>query len=913
MLRNPYKNGSALVTTLFVLVVLCTITVAFLQTMTMERAVSRSLKNKFKAELAAEAGANMVAQAMAEAIGTHAGFLVLSTNISPGLTPIFYIQTGSNYAASNVLPLVSGDLTNYLGVRSSSTSALVDYLAQATNTNNAVNANKLIGAYRILANSGPTNFNAPWIHFTNAMGETNSRVAFFVLDEQSKLNLAQHGWSTNTNRAGWSNSPTLVPIAIAGTTNLLSTSSAIAFASATNKSPFVANLAQIFSDRADYESKKHLYTCVSGPSQDFIPSGYINTNGTFSRYAQAHLPKWNINHCATNIPFGATSALRASNIAQIINTNLPNFGKRDIAMSNGLGGSYFRYLERISASIIDYIDSDTDVTTLPDASPLGEPAGKELAPLITCIAEKYNWISESGSGTAWTNKITQTVFVQLWNPYQTNISGNLSLELTTYRSIKMPGLGGSILPNVGTIAITNLRPNEMKVFQTATVTNTVFSTLKGSALVGNRPYLEPTASDNAFYEHHSRFDARWNSVLFDRTANLATTFFTNNQGLPKNAMGKTIETRINLGGPNRFAINYPSYGSFAAPKGYRSVADPRQNAISPYDWEAPSSTNNEVRWNGRNTFTNECSQDYAKTFSSRDVVRCSPLEGASIDLSSIDPASAPSPYSISDSVNAPFYLRNAKMESIGELGNIYDPAQLNDVGFSTAGSDSWYASGGGRTLRMGIPEFDYPASGISPSGSEKAAPNWNSPGLRALHLVDLFTIAETNSAGIPTNAPKININTAPKEVLTALFSHLSQNADLAFSNSSFTSNAPAQLANLVISNRPYYNLSDLHKITPQLLNPTNFSPILGSNPSTNIATIHDAGREQLLASLLELVDTQSRNFKVIAIGQAVAPSGKVLSESIQEMSIILDSYPHTNSIGKVEYRTRAIQGHSKKY
>lgn len=217
-------------------------------------------------------------------------------------------------------------------------------------------------------------------------------------------------------------------------------------------------------------------------------------------------------------------------------------------------------MERISASILDYIDSDTDVTILPDASPLGEPAGKELAPLVTGIAEKYNWISESGSGTSWTNKITQTVFVQLWNPYQTNLSGNLTLEITTYRPIKMPGLGGPILPNAGTIAITNLRPNEMKVFKTATVTNTVISTLKGSALVGNRPYLEQTASANAFFEHHSRFDARWNGVLFDRTANLATNFFTNNQGLPKSAMGKTIETRINLGGPNRFALNYPSYG-----------------------------------------------------------------------------------------------------------------------------------------------------------------------------------------------------------------------------------------------------------------------------------------------------------------------------------------------------------------
>jgi len=62
-----------------------------------------------------------------------------------------------------------------------------------------------------------------------------------------------------------------------------------------------------------------------------------------------------------------------------------------------------------------------------------------------------------------------------------------------------------------------------------------------------------------------------------------------------------------------------------------------------------------------------------------------------------------------------------------------------------------------------------------------------------------------------------------------------------------------------------------------------------------------------------LVDTQSRNFKVIEIGQALGPSGKVLSESILETNVILDSYPHTNSTGAVEYRTRAIQKHSKKH
>jgi hypothetical protein len=128
-----------------------------------------------------------------------------------------------------------------------------------------------------------------------------------------------------------------------------------------------------------------------------------------------------------------------------------------------------------------------------------------------------------------------------------------------------------------------------------------------------------------------------------------------------------------------------------------------------------------------------------------------------------------------------------------------------------------------------------------------------------------------------------------------------------------TSNAASNLASLVISNRPFYNLSDLYKITPQLLNPTNYSPTLGAIPFTNMAAINDAGREQLLSSILELVDTQSRNFKVIAVGQALGPKGNILSEALHEVAIILDTYPVTNSIGAVEYRTRVKKDHSIKY
>jgi hypothetical protein len=919
---NLRKKASALVTTLLVIVVLSTIIVAFLQSMSLERAVSRSMKNKYQADLAAQAGAAMIRQSLNQAIGTNAGFLVLTTNLSSSLNNVYYIQTGTNPAASTMLPLLSGNLTNYLSTRSSSNNAWANYMAQATNTNtsNAINANKLSGLYRIIANSGTTNFNAPWIYFTNSIGETNMRVAFFIVDEQSKLNLTQHGCSTNTNRAGWSNSPSLVPIAFAGKTNLLDTNSAFAFASATNKDSYIRNTAQIFTNRADYEAKKHLYAFVSGPSQDFIPRGFTNTNGAFSNYAQANLPKWNINDCATNTNFGANSTIRASNIANIINTNLPNFGKRDIAMSNGLGGNYFRYLERIAASIVDYIDTDTEVTILSDASPSGEPAGKELAPLITCIAEKYNWISETGSGSNWTNQIAQTVYVQLWNPYQTNISGNLTFELSSFRPIQMPGaVGTNMATNTGTANGIALQPNEFKVYQLGVATNFVNTTQKSSTNSANYPKMTNSQSANILSPLHSRFEAKWNGGVFDRTPNLATDFFDIlAPGLAKDSVGGSTTLIALNGSTNRYSINFPSIGSVTNAKGYRAVADPRQNYIAPYNWEYASQTNAGILWNGRNNLANSSGapQDYGSTWAARDFMRASPYLGTSVNLNTSTPTNASTVWTSADTNNAPLYHRNGKMESIGELGNIYDPAQLNDVGFSTSGGSpsSWYASGGGRTLRIGIQEFDYPNTNTPPTASsEKIAPKWNSPGYRSTHLLDLFTVAQTNANGVPTNAPKININTASQDVLTALFYNLSQNADPVFTNSVFTTNAASNLAALVISNRPYYNLSDIYKITPQLLNPTNFSPVLGANATTNIAAINDAGREQLLAAVLGLIDTQSRNLKAIVIGQVLGPQGKILAESVHESIITLDSYPYTNSPGNIEYRTRAKQDYFNKY
>jgi hypothetical protein len=56
-MTKPFRQrASALVTTLFVVVVLSTIIVAFLQSMSLERRIAQGIKGKYQAELVAEAG-----------------------------------------------------------------------------------------------------------------------------------------------------------------------------------------------------------------------------------------------------------------------------------------------------------------------------------------------------------------------------------------------------------------------------------------------------------------------------------------------------------------------------------------------------------------------------------------------------------------------------------------------------------------------------------------------------------------------------------------------------------------------------------------------------------------------------------------------------------------------------------------
>ena len=229
------------------------------------------------------------------------------------------------------------------------------------------------------------------------------------------------------------------------------------------------------------------------------------------------------------------------------------------------------------------------------------------------------------------------------------------------------------------------------------------------------------------------------------------------------------------------------------------------------------------------------------------------------------------------------------MCSLGELGNIFEPAQVDDKGKAPpAGTpETIFCSGGGRTLRIGQPEFHY----------DDATVDWDVQGKRAIELLDLFTLSDrgrepgtnplSTNAGIPG---RINVNTAPHAVLSALFSGISVTSDTRFTNSLLNSRAVEELATMVEKNRPYGRLSDLRILTPLLCNAESFTPALSKNvpgSSPPLADVFDRAREEAFGKIIGHCIVQTRTFRIVVVGESLDHSGKTTGRSIMEALIHL--------------------------
>ncbi|HEY5707479.1 MAG TPA: hypothetical protein VIS96_18115 [Terrimicrobiaceae bacterium] len=860
-MRRRRSKAASLITTLLVIVVLSTIAVAFLQSTSIDRLTAKSAKNILQAELAARAGLNAAIAQILTAVGTNSAFVTGSTNYAVDHGPLVMIGRTNLVDSIQLMPLVSAppDLMRKF-LQTEWTNSLTTLFSDLVGAK-SVDINGRSGI--IQSTTDNKLYRALWVLISSSSGEQIGRFAFLVLDENARVNpLIHSGSGTMASSIDWYSGPSDISLTNSSAP-ILTRPEQSAILAARSHLLTPESLAQAFEAKTNYDRVKHLLTVQANETCDVIPAAL----------ASGGRPKHNINELATNSLNGATAELRANRIAGIISSNLNSFSSRDPSL-RGLAGEEMQYLRRLAAGIVDYIDSDL----APTAVNGGEPAGRDLFPLVTAVAERFRRTSLDTNAA--TTTIESQCFVQVWNPYTTEIDlSNQVLRFVVRNRMKVNFGTGIVTPfhdYDGTRATSVvIRPNEFAVIEFPTT----YQTWSSPGPVSDVPRWDDGPSGNADETTHCPFEFYIDGRLVDMNRRPPVGPDVAVSGMVRSGLAFTNAS-------NRWQCSFiPTQHS--APN-WRFVGDGRATYLCNYDWQTlgNSSYVTGTRWKGRQQSTAPRYQEFTANWVQRDYVRDNPPMGTAPASINQTPSEVPAPNGRMDAVAAaPAVLGNKAMRSVGELGHIFDPAQAADDLSAPISSELPYnnkISGGGRSLRIGQPEF---RSGTTDS--------WDTNGRRAIELIDLFTVNATNSGsgGYPAAAGRINPNTATPEVLAAVLSGIQISSDRAIPVSSL--NSVAAIAANIVSNRPYSVLSDLHKVMNSFATGANYTPAFPvsiGGGTTNLAAM-DRVREEAFGKLVQHLTVQSRTYRIIAVGEAFDPRGKPRGRATIEAIVFLQNRP----------------------
>ncbi len=683
-MRRPRSKAASLITTLLVIVILSTIVVAFMQSMSIDRLTAKSARNILQAELAARAGLSSAVAQILTAVGTNGGFVTGSTNYAVDHGPLVVIGRTNLVDSTQLMPLVSAPpelLSNFL--QAEWTNSLASLFSDLVGTN-STDINGRSGFIQSTNNNRL--YRAPWVVISSSSGERIGRYAFLVLDENARVNPLIHtGSGSMANSTNWYGGPSDISLTNASAP-ILTPAEQLGILAASNRLLTPESLAQAFATKTSYDRVKHLLTLQTNATYDVIPAAF----------SDGGRPKYNINELATNSSNGATAELRANRIAEIISSNLSSFSSRDPSL-RGFPANEMRYLRRLAAGIVDYVDSDSAPTSVNG----GEPAGRDLFPLVAAVAERFRRTSIDTNAA--TTTIESQCFVQVWNPYTTEIAlSNQPLRFVVRNRMKVNFGTGIVTPfddydqTIAANAV--IRPNEFVVLEFPTTTQTWSS----PGPVNDVPRWDDGPSGNADETTHCPFEFYIDGRLVDMNRRAPVGPDIAISGMVRSGLAFTDTN-------NRWQCSFvPTQNS--APN-WRFVGDSRATYLCNYDWQTlgNSSYATGTRWKGRQQNTSPRYQEFTANWVQRDYVRNNPSMGnVPASINQTPSQVAPAYDSANDASAAPALLGNRAMRSIGELGHIFDPAQAADDLSAPTSSELPHnnkISGGGRTLRIGQPEF----------------------------------------------------------------------------------------------------------------------------------------------------------------------------------------------------------------
>ena len=896
--RRHGIDGSAVIAVLSVLALLSLLLVVLMQSVKIERSTSAACAAEEQAHLSAESGIASACELLAIATSNHPAYLVgfppeeTNSGIRDEIVPSVVIGASNLTNGSQLVPLFSYELKTIasypnlpkdnheypfqklLERRGSTNSSLVVDLNDPSLIGNH-DASNNVSLGGMVASSG--HYPALWQSLHDSTGAVIGRFAFILTDESARLNPGLHLGNPRTDAINWNQGPKDLPLTN-GTTELPSAHEAELLQHLAQNLPTEGSFEAAFTDKEEYAEKRALLTRDPCLVPDLIPASL----------PEGGRPKYNLNDLATNPAWGSTSYARATNIAAIIDRNLPEFKKRDVSLAKK-GFDQTLYTRRLACSIVDYISKEQGPTSLPS----GEPSGRDLVPYVTQIAERCTRTALNTNTPPFTTDIESRFFVEVWNPTTSTIKGGiprlvignrarLKFGTAIERSFRDYDEQGDVT--------TEIRPNELIVLAFPPETQQWTS----ATMPTNGPEWDAGYKGNSNNAQHQNFSFYWNGNLVDMTRRPPLSPGNDYGGVHHHS--QTLSNSV----PRWQIFTIPTYAgkqedqkeeeTAAQPiqtGEYNFVGDPGAGFLTAYIWSAMT-TYSKSLWKGINPASLKGVGyliDPERTWTSRDRVPVNPVTGRMPLPTQPTPDLIVSPYDPSGkNTEAPFVIRKGPMCSLGELGNICDPAQISDQGdaIEAGGSKSYFCYGGGRTLRIGQPEFHYTNPKL----------NWDVTGKRAVELLDLFTVAdkgrEPGSPPIMTNAGipgRINANTASHAVLTTLFSGIKVTSDRRFTNSSIGAKAADDLASFLEEHRPYEKLSDLAVLTTNLVNANTYTPPLSGNvpgSSPQVADVFDRAREEAFGKVIGHCVVQTRTFRIHVIGESLDRRGKTIGRSLMQ-------------------------------
>lgn len=536
----------------------------------------------------------------------------------------------------------------------------------------------------------------------------------------------------------------------------------------------------------------------------------------------------------------AVKAKDVQGIADQITRNLPNF----TAIRKGGFPATEDYNKTLAASIIDYADADTNATTGAGFR------GVDSYPFVNELFDRYEWVSSSGGNV----QIKVTTFAEFWNPSQQSITGNMEFENQNKHRIKIPPGGDKDFTPVVYSAVTLiLPPNGYQVLQ---VGEKIYEFPTGAFPPSQLTFTTTTTSN---------YQVKWNGTVVDSA---------------RGGLQRTDGT-LNPGASNR---KWKGNSSPALDTSIGQAGDPRASYYI-NTWVFANNYDENTNWGGRclkraisNSNYNEVKMSVWPDRGSDSTAGTNAGSDAKLPTALAYPPNQPT--------MAPDFISNAGVyNNLGELGNIFDPSQWTNVNLTASGPSA--NAGGGYTLAIGRPEYG----------------RFDSEGLRAAQLIDLFQLPDVTTGTVPPGA-KININTAPREVLRTLVAGVSLNDDPAQpvlypAKKTIVGDLFAEAVINTRNNTPLRGLSDLNLIRQDPTTPRNYTtpnaatePFFGGRMpygTTKPAdTWDDAGREELFRKVLNLVSFQGKAFRIVVAGEALDKSGNLLGRTTKEIHVLFE-------------------------